>query len=75
MAPGIFTFTNQRQEHHLAFWCDGNGQFKRYFVVPFNTSMRDRLIGGRISVREALDQPWLWVVNVDRSGHLSQAWR
>ncbi len=73
--PRIFTFTNRSQERHLAFWCDEDGALQRYLVVPCGDVVKDKLTSGRISMREALDQPWLWVVDVEHTGRLSGAWR
>jgi hypothetical protein len=73
--PRIFTFTDDRQDSLLAFWCDGTGGSDRYLVVPFGTGLGENLTKGRISVREALDQPWLWIVDVDNSCRPVGAWR
>jgi hypothetical protein len=73
--PRVFTFTSRHEEFYLAFWCDSDHECERYLVVPFNASMRDKLTGGQISVVDALDQPWLWVVDTDRTGRPSRSWR
>jgi hypothetical protein len=73
--PRIFTLTDRQDESCLAFWCDGDGECERYLVVPFSPSLRQELTEGRISVSEALDQPRLWVVDIDKTGRPSRSWR
>ena len=73
--PRVFTFTSRQEEFYLAFWCDNDDQCERYLVVPCDASLRVKLTAGHISVLEALDQPWLWVVDTDRTGRPSRSWR
>jgi hypothetical protein len=39
----------------------------RYLVVPFSDLLLDRLEQGQMSIREALEQPRLWIVDVDNN--------
>ena len=73
--PRIFTLTDRQNEFCLAFWCDGDDESDRYLVVPFSPSLRQELTEGRISVAQALDQPRLWVVDIDKTGRPSRSWR
>jgi hypothetical protein len=73
--PRIFTLADRQKEFCLAFWCDSDDQYERYLVVPFSPLLRDKLIGGQMSVVQAIDQPWLWVVDVDKTGRPSRSWR
>ena len=72
--PRIFTFENLRGDYYLASWCDGDDGLDRYLVVPSNTSMRDKLTRGLTTVRGALDQPWLWVLDRVHADSSSRAW-
>jgi hypothetical protein len=54
--------------HAWAHWFDESADRVRYLVVPFSPSLLDRLERGQISIRDALDQPRLWVVDVDNQG-------
>jgi hypothetical protein len=73
--PRIFTLFDRHEDFCLAFWCDSDDRYERYLVVPFSQSLRDQLTGGHISVVDALDQPWLWVVDIDETGRPGRSWR
>jgi hypothetical protein len=66
--PRSFTFVPADGELYWAHWFDESADRVRYLVVPFSPALLDRLETGRISLREALDQPRLWVVDVDNRG-------
>src|SRR5260370_20759082 len=63
--PRTFTFLDTDGELCLALWFDENSEAVRYLVVPFSELLVDRLEQGQISIREALEQPRLRVVDVD----------
>lgn len=63
--PRTFTFLDREEELNLALWFDENAERIRFLVVPFSEQLTERLETGQISVREALEQPRLWVVDVN----------
>ena len=63
--PKTFTFFDAEREFCLAIWFDEDRERVRYFVVPFSVALLAKLKDGQITVREALDQPRLWLVDVD----------
>lgn len=63
--PMTFTFVPADGELYLAHWFDESELVVRYLVVPFSPVLLARLEAGRIDLRDALDQPRLWVVDVD----------
>ena len=67
--PRTFTFLDAEAELNLALWFDESPQLVRYLVVPFTEELVARLETRQISVRDALAQPRLWVVDVDNSGN------
>jgi hypothetical protein len=73
--PRTFTFLDSEGELFLALWFDENAETIRYLVVPFSTPLLDRLEAGQMSIRESLDQPRLWVVDVDNGGKPVRATR
>jgi hypothetical protein len=62
--PRTFTFRNRQDELFLAHWCDDSVNGLLYAVVPFSTAILKRLKSGDITVRDALDQPHQWMVEV-----------
>jgi len=66
--PRSFTFVPADGELYWAHWLDESADRVRYLVVPFSPALLHRLEAGRIDLREALDQPRLWVVDVDHQG-------
>lgn len=73
--PRTFTFLDRDGELHLALWFDENAEAVRYLVVQFSESLVELLETGQISIREALEQPRLWVVDVNNGGIPSAATR
>lgn len=63
--PRTFTFIPTDGELYLAHWFDESETAIRYLVVPFSSALQSRLESGRLSLRDALDQPRLWVVDVN----------
>jgi hypothetical protein len=66
--PRSFTFVPADGELYWAHWFDESADRVRYLVVTFSPALVDRLEAGRISLREALDQPRLWAVDVNNQG-------
>lgn len=73
--PRTFTLADQNQELYLAHWCDEDTERVRYLVVPFSDEFVERLERGKLTLRDALDQPRLWVLDVDHTGAPQSAWR
>lgn len=73
--PRTFTFVPADGEWYLAHWLDESKTAVRYLVVPFSSALQSRLEDGRLSLRDALDQPRLWAVDVNNSGELVGATR
>ena len=66
--PRSFTFLDGDGELNFALWFDENTEFVRYLVVPFSDDLVARLVKGQMSLREAIDQPRLWIVDVNADG-------
>jgi hypothetical protein len=73
--PRTFTFLDQENELYLAHWCDEESDRVRYIAVPFSEGLLTRLEHGQMSLREALDQPRVWVLEVDQEGQVQSGWR
>jgi hypothetical protein len=73
--PRIFTLVPADGELYLAHWFDESETAVRYLIVPFSAALQLRLTDGRLSLRDALDQPRLWAVDVNDAGELIGATR
>lgn len=73
--PRLFTFHDHEDELCLAMWFDENRERVRYLIVPFSEPLVKRLEAGRLSLREALEQPRLWVLDVSQQGEPIAAMR
>ena len=73
--PRTFTYQDREGELFLAHWCDEDGLVRRYLVVPFTGHLVQQLLTGELSVRDALNQPRAWLLEVDHQDHVRQAWR
>jgi len=73
--PRIFTLRDNERELYLAYWSDGDDSIDRYVVVPTSEAILTALKSGRISVREALDQPRCWLCDVTYNGQLQECRR
>lgn len=74
--PMIFTFRGE-DGLFLAYLSveDNDTQTARYLTVPANKKLIDELKTGSKTVFEALNQPWLWVVDVSYEGVINAAWQ
>ena len=72
--PRIFTFHDSDDALCLACWSDEDEKHSRFLVVAVNDQIIADLEGGLLSVREALAQPRLWVVDWTQDGTLTGAW-
>ncbi len=62
--PRTFTFRNGGAELFLAHWFDVAEESLYYAVVPFSLSLLKRLKEGDISLRDSLNQPRQWILEV-----------
>ncbi len=72
--PRIFTFNDADDALCLACWSDEDETHSRFLVVPVTDGIIAHLEDGLLSVREALAQPRLWVVDWSQDGSLAGAW-
>ena len=72
--PKIFTFQDADDAICLACWSDGDTNRSRFLVVPASDKIISRLENGSLTVRHALDQPRLWVIDVGTDGTVAEAW-
>jgi hypothetical protein len=73
--PLTFTFRDHYGRLLLAHLADEAQGRARYIVAAMNDRLIAQLKSGSLSIREALDQPATWVVEVDQgSGSVAVAW-
>ena len=72
--PRIFTFHDADEALCLACWSDEDETRSRFLVVPVSDKIITDLEGGILTVREALSQPRLWVIELGPEGTLATAW-
>jgi hypothetical protein len=66
--PRAFTFRGKAGEELLAYWCADDDETDRFIVVPCRSRAAVDLERGKIPIRAALDQPSIWIVDVDSKG-------
>ncbi len=72
--PRIFTVRHELGDF-LAYACDEDDVITRYLLVPTGDDMMAALEKGLLTMREALAQPWLWIVDVGFDDVPRQIWR
>ncbi|MDS4030058.1 MAG: hypothetical protein RKO66_08290 [Candidatus Contendobacter sp.] len=72
--PRIFTVRHELGDF-LAYACDEDDEITRYLLAPTSGDMITALERGTHTMREALDQPWLWVMDVGFDDVPRQVWR
>jgi hypothetical protein len=72
--PKTFTLKDRQGELCLAHWCDEDEKAARFLIVPTSPRLVARLKQGATSLREALDQPRLWIADVGHTGEVQGAW-
>lgn len=72
--PLTFTFHDVSGGLMLAHLCDEQEEKLRYVVAPTSSKIIDRLKNGSISIRSALDQPLMWLIDTDAEGMVHRAW-
>jgi hypothetical protein len=69
-----FTFLDNAQNLMLAHLAATETDCLRYVVAPTSEAVIGRLKTGAISIRRALEQNLLWVVDVQRDGQIVKCW-
>ena len=72
--PRIFTFHDADEALCLACWSDEDDSHSRFLVVPVSEKIIASVESGERTVRDALDQPRLWIVDVGFDGAVAEAW-
>lgn len=72
--PRIFTARSDMGEL-LFYLADEKDGVCRYIVAPTNASIIDLLKSGVRSVRDALNQPWVWFLDTKYDGNPVAAWK
>jgi len=74
--PLIFTFKTRWNGIAIAYLSDEEDNVLRYIIAPTNSSIVERLKSGIISVRNALEQPMIWLADVTTSNwSVSRSWQ
>jgi hypothetical protein len=73
--PRIFTCRDNAGELLLAYQCGAEGPASRFGVVPFTPALERRMVDGEITVRESLDQPRTWLIDVNADWEITAAWQ
>jgi hypothetical protein len=72
--PRTFTHFDHDGQLCLAHWCDEDGETTRFLVVPFSEHLVQQLKDGELTLRDALDQPRIWLLDIAHSGEPLAAW-
>ena len=72
--PRTFTLRDRDGQLCLAHWCDEDQERTRFLVVPFTEQLVKKLKEGEMTLRDALNQPHLWALDVTRGGEPREAW-
>jgi hypothetical protein len=72
--PSIFVFRDERGTRILAYACDEDETTNRYIAAPTNPQIIERLQTGVLSIRAALDQPMMWILDTSAAGKVERAW-
>ena len=63
--PMIFTCHDVHGDLLLAYMCDEGPSLSRFLLVPFDEQLEHRLTNGNITIREAIEQPRIWMADVN----------
>lgn len=72
--PRTFTHRDRDGQLCLAHWCDEDQEVTRFLVVPVTEQLVKKLKEGESTLRDALNQPRLWALDLAHSGELREAW-
>lgn len=73
--PRIFTALGRNGDPLLVYQCDEDEGVSRFVVVPCNAALLEAIQMGRSSIRDALSQPWSWIVDQSHGQGVEHAWR
>jgi hypothetical protein len=74
--PCIFICRDVPGNTYLAYLCgEEPHQVVRYLVVPCSADLEQRLVTGRINLRDALTQSRAWIFDLDNRWEPVQSWR
>jgi len=71
--PRIFTIANGAGDDFLVYICDEDDEHTRHLVVPTSDAIVKALCSGLITVLDALNQPWTWLVDRAHNGQIERA--
>lgn len=71
--PRLFTTKDADGRLLLAYVCDEDESERSLLVVPTSQAIVDQLVSGARTVRDALTQPWVWLVVTDHAGTVVEA--
>lgn len=72
--PRVYTAQNSLGAL-LYYLADEADDVSRFVVAPTNAQVVERLRTGILSVRDALNQPWVWVLDLSFDGTPKNSWR
>jgi hypothetical protein len=72
--PRVFTAQSTLGDL-LCFLSDDDGEQLRYIVAPTNPAILEKLKSGCRPLRDVLDQPWVWFVDIGYDGTPKAAWK
>jgi hypothetical protein len=72
--PRIFT-ADSSFGSLLYFLAEEDNEVARFVVAPTNVQIVERLKNGVSSVRDALNQPWVWILDIAIDGTPQKCWR
>src|SRR5262249_23656152 len=72
--PRTFTVQDQDGGLCLAHWMDDSREVARFVVVPFTDILLGRMRRGELAVRDALDQPRVYIVDVEHGAGVRSVW-
>ncbi len=73
--PKTFTCKDGADDLFLAHYCDEDENSVRFLVVAFSELLLERLMNGKINMRDALTRPRAWLFDVDHDAKPVRAWR
>lgn len=73
--PRTFSHHDRNAQLCLAHWCDADNDYNRFIVVPITDVLIQVLKIGAITLRDAIDQPRLWILDIAHCGKVHEAWK
>ena len=64
--PRIFSLSSRDGNLLLAYLCDQAEGGLNFLLAPSSSRSIERLKSGQISVREAINQAWIWIISCDQ---------